>query len=466
MATRHHERIIIVEDDHALRQILADEVREAGLEAREASSAEEAYGLLAKWSPDLVICDLRLPGAGALDLLAHSRTLDAYPGFLIITAFGSVSEAVQALKAGADDFLTKPLDLDHLILSVSRTLEARRLREEVRRIREIVGGESFHGMLGQSGPIRILFDQIRQVAAATGPVLVVGESGVGKELVAHAIHRESPRSAGPFLAVNCAAIPEPLIESELFGHTAGAFTGAAQARRGLFADASGGTLLLDEIAETPPSLQVKLLRVLDERKVRPLGSSREGNVDVRVIAATNRDLESEVRDGRFREDLYYRLETFTLRVPPLRERGEDIVLLAARFLGRFSLQMGKVTAGFSAETLQELKAYPFPGNVRELQNAVERAVTFCQGNLVAIEHLPTRIRRWCTGSRLRPGAEPEPPESLVGGDGLPTLAELQARYIRHVLQRVEGNKRRAAAILGIGRRTLYRYLGKPDDSNE
>ena len=462
----HHERVIIVEDDKALRQILIDEVRDAGLEIREASSAEEAHGLLAAWSPDLVICDLRLPGADALELLAYCRTLDGRPGFLIITAFGSVSQAVQALKAGADDFLTKPLDLDHLMLSVSRILESRWLREEVRRIREIIGGESFHGMLGQSRPMRILFDQIRQVADASGPVLVVGESGVGKELVAHAIHRESGRSAGPFLAINCAAIPEPLIESELFGHTAGAFTGAAQARRGLFADASGGTLLLDEIAEMSLSLQAKLLRVLDEHKVKPLGSSREENMDVRVIAATNRDLESEVRAGRFREDLYYRLETFTLQIPPLRERDDDIALLAGCFLRRFTMQMGKETKGFSEETLQRLKAYPFPGNVRELQNAVECAVTFCQGGVVSLEHLPARIRRWSSSPRLAGDAELKMPTSLVGNEDLPTLAEIEARYVRCVLERVEGNKRQAASMLGIGRRTLYRYLGKSDDTDE
>jgi DNA-binding NtrC family response regulator len=376
-----------------------------------------------------------------------------------------VAQAVEALRLGADDFLTKPLDLEHLRLSASRVLEKRRLQQELSRFRELVGDEGFHGMLGRSRPMQWLFSQVLQVARGTGSVLIVGESGVGKELVARAIHRESPLANRPYLAVNCASIPEPLIESEFFGHTAGAFTGALRARKGLFLEADGGMLLLDEIADLPLPTQAKLLRVLQEGTVRPVGADGEKPVDVRILAATNRDLEVEVQAGSLREDLFYRLETLTLRVPALREREDDIELLTGRFLNRFAGQMGKNVSGISPEALGRLRAYPFPGNVRELQNAIERAVTFCEGPTIQIEHLPARMHR-----------EPPPVEriftdssgfsrSLLGDGLLPTLAEMEARYIRHVVEQVNGNKRRAAALLGIGRGTLYRRLGERSDSD-
>lgn len=460
------ERALIVEDDSGLRRLLADEVRDGGLDVRTVTSVEEAQPLLTSWEPDVVVSDLRLPGANAFALLREARSLHAPPAFVVITAFGSVPQAVEALKAGADDFLTKPLDLDHFMLSVTRSLEARRLKQEVRRFRELLGSESFHGIIGQSRPMRVLFDHLRQVAGAGGPVLITGESGVGKELVAHAIHREGPRAGAPFLAVNCVAIPEQLMESELFGHAAGAFTGATRARKGLFTEADHGTVLLDEIAEMPLTLQAKLLRFLQDGGVRPLGSNQEQCVDVRILAATNRDLKHEVTEGRFREDLFYRLETFTLRVPPLRERGDDLDLLARHFLTRFSMQMDKHITGLSAETLQRLKEYPFPGNVRELKNVLERAVTFCQGSLVSLEHLPGRIRETPPAPESVPQTGLESPENLLGDQTVVPLAELEQRYIRYVLGRVNGNKRRAAALLGIGRRTLYRRLGESETGEE
>ncbi len=451
--------VLIVEDDRALGSLLLEEVQDSGFEARLIPSAEEAAGLMEHWWPDLVVCDLRLPGVDGLTFLRRvfEKVPDSPPGFLIITAFGTIPKAVEALKAGAEDFLTKPLDLEHFMLCVKRIMERKRLRETVNRMRGLLAIDSFHGIYGQSTSMRILFDQIRRVAHAQGPVLIFGESGSGKELVARAIHKESPRSRGPFLPVNCAGIPEHLMESEFFGHAAGSFTGAQKSRQGLFAEAEGGSLLLDEVSEMPLFLQAKLLRILQDGKLRRVGDNREYQVDVRVLGATHRDLEEEVNQGHFREDLFYRLETFTLRVPPLRERGEDVELLAGRFLQQFSLAMEKRIKGFSTRALELITEYPFPGNVRELRNAVERAVTFASGNWIRTEHLPARIRDHRAGTQ-------EPPAQVWGSgeaeEELPALAEVERRYIQYILDRVGGNKRRAASILGIGRRTLYRRLGE------
>jgi DNA-binding NtrC family response regulator len=309
--------------------------------------------------------------------------------------------------------------------------------------------------------MQMLVQQIRQLAAARGPVLIVGESGTGKELAARAVHMESPAAKGPLVVLNCAGVPSELLESELFGHMAGAFTGASKQRKGLFAEAHGGALFLDEISEMPLAMQAKLLRVLQDGKVRPVGSNREMDTDVRIIAATNRDLEEEIAAGRFREDLFYRLETFTLRVPPLREREDDAALLAAGFLHRYNARLNRNVRGFSDDALDLLRSYSFPGNVRELQNAVERAVTFCRGNWVTPEDFHGRMRREETSAQeMDLGSGGVSAEScLLNGNTLPSLEELKGRYMRYVLEQCGGNKRRAAALLGIGRRTLYRYLG-------
>ncbi len=455
--------VLIVEDDEALGRLLLEEVNDAGLEAQWTATAEEAEKIMERKWPDLVVCDLSLPGMDGLSLLGkiHEKAPGSAPGFLMITAFGTISKAVEALKAGAEDFLTKPLDLDHFILSVKRMLERKHLREAVIQMRGLLESDNFHGIYGSSNSMCLLFEQIRQVAAAQGAVMIVGESGSGKELVARAIHRESSRADMPFLPVNCAGIPEHLLESEFFGHAAGSFTGAQKARQGLFAEAQGGCVLLDEISEMPLFLQAKLLRVLQDGKLRRLGDNREFQVDVRVLAATNRDLEEEVRLGHFREDLFFRLETFTLQIPPLRERGEDVELLAGRFLREFTLALGKRTRGFSEEALARISEYPFPGNVRELRNAIERAVTFASGDLIRVEHLPARIRNFLPDNDAGPGSifnNPERNEKLI------PLAEIERRYINHVLKSVNGNKRKAAGILGIGRRTLYRRLGEKEES--
>ncbi len=455
------ERVLLVEDDDSLRQLLVEELEDRGLQVRALASAEEAVGSLESWEPALVVSDLRLPGADGMALLRRVKTMQAAPAFLVITAFGSIQQAVAALKEGADEFLTKPLDLEHFALAVARALETRRLRDEVRRFQQLLSDDCFHGMLGRSRVMRGLFDQIRQLARAEGPVLVIGESGTGKELVARAVHAQSERAKEPFLAINCAGLPAELLESEFFGHVSGAFTGANRTHKGLFQQADGGTLFLDEIGEMPLPLQAKLLRVLQEGTIRPVGAERELTVDVRIIAASNRPLETEAGREAFREDLFFRLETFILQVPPLRDREEDLELLAAGFVAHFAARSGRPVRGIAPAALAQLRRYPFPGNVRELQNAIERAVTFCHGRSIELEHLPSRIADYRDDNARSAGAELL--AQLSDGPLLPTLEELEQRYIEHVLKLVDGNKRRAAALLGIGRRTLYRRLGEREE---
>jgi DNA-binding NtrC family response regulator len=464
---------LIVEDEPALRQLLTEELSDGDLDVTSVESAERALEHLESKPVDLVISDLRLPGTDGIELLRQTRARSVRPAFIVVTAFGTIDQAVRCLKEGADDFLTKPLDLDHLSVRVARVLENRRLRSEVEFYREALNEPDFHGIIGRSAIMRGLFDELRQVGRGRGPVLLHGESGVGKELAARAIHQESTRAEGPFLAVNCAGIPESLLESEFFGHVSGAFTGATDTRAGLFQAAEGGTLLLDEIGEMPVELQAKLLRVLEEGVVRPVGSDQTVTTDVRVVAATNRDLVGE--ENRLRRDLFYRLETFRVHVPPLREREGDVDLLAESFIRRHAARLRRQAPEMSAGFLTHLRTYRFPGNVRELENVVERAVTFCDGRVLRVEHLPDRIR-----ARVREGAPPDdrpdaagtdefdetdagPAASeLLAGDVLPSLRELGNRYARYVLARVGGNKRRAAALLGISRRTLYRRLDSDD----
>lgn len=446
-------RILVVEDDSALSELLAEELSDAGFQPLLACDVQQALQLQREQGCELVISDLRLPGQDGMALLKALRQDGGNTGFIMITGFGTIEQAVEALKQGADDFLTKPLKLDHLRLAVRRVLEYRRLRAEVEHYRQLLGSGDFHGMIGRSDVMRSLFETIRRVAGARGPVLITGESGSGKELVARAIHAESERADGPFVAVNCAGIPAELMESELFGHVAGAFTGARQARDGLFMSAQGGTLLLDEIGEMPAEMQAKLLRVLEDGRLRPVGSNRESALDVRILAATHRDLEAAVREGHFREDLYFRLETFQVRIPPLRERGDDLELLAAQLVARLGAQRTPPVNSLSSTALAALRAHSFPGNVRELSNALERAVAFCQGSEIDLTHLPDRLRHGAGQSGRMPSAGPWQDGELA------TLETVEQRYIQHVLTQLGGNKRRAAQVLGIGRRTLYRRLG-------
>ncbi len=447
--------ILILEDDPDLRQLLLEELTDAGHECIGLGDMASAQQFLQDQAPKLVISDLHLPDGNGLDLLEELRQLPVTPSFIVITAFGTIDQAVDALKRGADDFLTKPLDLEHLCLSVTRTLQRQQLEQELSYYRRLLDQGEFHGMIGSSPRMRQLFTQIRQIAQADAPVLITGESGVGKELVARAIHRESDRRDGPFVAINCGGIAANLLESELFGHAAGAFTGASKARRGLFAAANGGTLMLDEIGEMPLEMQSSLLRTLQDGRVRPVGSNTEQALDVRIIAATNRELPEEVAEGRFREDLYYRLETFAIEVPPLRQRGDDLERLIAHLINQFNERRQTPVDGLTSDALALLKRYPFPGNVRELANIIERAVTFCTDSHIGPDHLPPRVQQSAPTPEPTSGEQWEPPTR--DGQIVP-LEAVERSYIHYVLNQVEGNKRRAADILNIGRRTLYRWL--------
>lgn len=432
----------VIEDDPDLQELLVEEMEAEGYKVTAWGSVEAFKKSITPL--DLVISDIRLPGLSGLSLLESLKNEDNSPALLLITAFGSVDQAVDALKQGADDFLTKPLDVEHLLLSVKRILEHRSLQRELKRYRQQQKGPG--GLVGQSPSMRKLYDQIERIAPADGSVLITGESGTGKELVAKALHQLSDRAEQSFQAVNCAGIPADLMESEFFGHAAGAFTGAQKKRQGLLKQADGGTLLLDEIGEMPMALQAKLLRVLQEGTIRAVGSDEEETVNVRILAATHQDLEKQVEDGRFRQDLFYRLETFSLRVPPLRERGEDIERLANYFLQQLQKNSDKTVRSISPAALEQLYRYRFPGNVRELQNAIERAFTFSRDDKIAVEDLPQRI--------LESAHEPE----VEYAAEWPTLDEYQNQYIRKVLVYAEGNKSKAAEILGVTRRTLYRWL--------
>jgi DNA-binding NtrC family response regulator len=453
------EHILIIEDDQKLLKLLTDELADCNYNCLAARNVTEAkQHLLGDQIPAVVVSDLNLPDGSGFDIIEHIKPTQPSPAMVIITAYGSIPQAVEALKQGADEFLTKPLNLEHFCICIDKLVKTFRLRNELYNFHSRVGDHSLHGLIGRSTQMHQLSQEIKQIAPAGGPVLITGESGVGKELVAKAIHAESNRSKGPFLAINCASLPAELLESEFFGHEKGAFTGAEQAKKGLFRDAEGGTLLLDEISEMPLNLQAKLLRVLQEKCIRPVGSSREEAVDVRVVATTNLDLESEVEKKLFREDLYYRLETFELYVPPLRDRKEDIDLLVAHFLNSFSSLMDKPCPTVTNEALEALHAYSYPGNVRELINIIERAITFCQTDSIEMSHLPRKLRDAGLWTANTTTTDRKVIPLVRSDEALPTLAELDRRYIHFVLEQTNGNKRRTASLLGIGRKTLYRWL--------
>lgn len=454
--------VLLLEDDPALQQLIVEELESEGHKVTAFDTVAAANHAMNAHAFDLLVTDLRLPDGDGMDLVLASQQLTDKPAVIVITAFGSVRQAVKALQAGADDFLTKPLDLEHLLLSARRVLSNRAIRTELQQFRQLNTDHGFHGLYGKSPAMTKLFQQIQMLAKAQGPVLILGESGTGKELIARAVHAESPRASKPFLAVNCAGIPAELLESEFFGHASGSFTGAKTGRKGLLQQADGGTLLLDEIGEMPLMLQAKLLRALQDGWIRPVGEDREIQVDVRILAATHQDLPKAVDEGRFREDLYYRLETFALHVPPVRAREDDIDLLALRFLKQSAIAQQKRVKGFSADALKVMRRYNFPGNVRELQNVVERAVVFCTGELIGVKDLPERVQT-NSGSNVSAAngqGLQQHEAALLAGQVWPSLDEMQKRYVQLILKEVDGNKRRAAALLGIGRRTLYRWLGE------
>jgi DNA-binding NtrC family response regulator len=434
-------RILVVDNDADMVALLRRHLEGEGWSVTAVTGGEDAQTALGREEYSVVLTDLVMEPVDGLAVLRESQKVQPRARVILMTAFGSLESAIDAMRQGAYDYLTKPFKLPELTLVVKRAIEDQRLREENRRLRaEVERRYSFDNIIGRSKAMQAVFEQIRVVADTDAAVLLLGDSGSGKELVSRAIHWHSGRREGSFVAVNCAAIPETLLESELFGHERGAFTGADRKRRGLFVEAQGGTLLLDEIAEMPQSLQVKLLRALQDRVVRPVGGNEEIKVDLRLISATNRDPPALVRQGKFREDLYYRLAVLPIRIPSLRERPEDIPLLAEHFLKRSAAGMGKEIDGFDEEALKWLHEHTWPGNVRELENVVERAATLAKGRHITRDDL--RIE-FTPGSSGELGVRP-------------SLAEVESQYIRRVLDEVRGDKRAAARILGISVRTLQR----------
>jgi DNA-binding NtrC family response regulator len=440
--------ILVVDDDAAMRDYLREELEHERFRVETAASGRTGIERVKQGGIDLVVSDVKMPDLDGLDLLREVREVHPTPSVITITAFGSIDTAIRAVKLGAFDYITKPFEIEQLVLVIEKALSELALRSEVVRLREEVARSvRFDNIIGRSRAMQEVFALVRRVATSQASVLITGESGTGKELVARAIHAHSPRASRPFVAVNCAAIPETLLESDLFGYKRGAFTDARADRPGLFVEAAGGTLFLDEIGELPLPLQPKLLRVLQEREVRPLGASKSERVDVRVLAATNRQLEKRLKDGRFREDLFYRLNVIHIDLPPLRERSEDVLPLAEHFLARSAQRAGKPLRAFKESAKKILLGYAWPGNVRELENVVERAVALAEGEIVAPEDLPPPMRDRKNQDRI----------TTALAQGL-TLDELEREYIQRVLEAEGGNKTRAAQRLGLDRKTLYRKL--------
>jgi len=445
-------RILIVDDDPGMCEMLEADLRRRHFIPTWRTDAGDALAIFKEQEFDVVLTDLKMPGMDGIELCRRILANRPDVPVIVITAFGSLETAVAAIRAGAYDFVTKPVDTDLLAIALQRAVDHRSLLEKIKLLSEAVEQRGkFGDLIGESPPMREFFSEFSRVADTEASVLITGESGTGKELVARALHQNSRRQNGPFVAINCSAFPETLLESELFGYKKGAFTDAKSDRKGLFLQADKGTLFLDEVAELPLLLQPKLLRALEERTIRPLGSDREVAFDVRLIAATNRDIESAVEEGKFREDLYYRLNVIQLRVPPLRARGTDILLLSDHFIRHFAHRTGKQVTGLSHPAAQKLMEYTWPGNVRELRNAMERAVALTRYDKIALEDLPEKIRHYHSSHVLLRSSNP---------DELVTLEEVERRYILHVLKTVGGNRTAAARILGLDRKTLYRKLQK------
>jgi two-component system response regulator AtoC len=441
--------ILIVDDDQSMSETLTKAMSRRGFVVTSKRSAAEALQALEQQDFDAVVTDLHMEGMDGFAFCERVVANRPDVPVVMITAFGSLESAVAAIRVGAYDFITKPFDVEMLRHTLSRAVQHRALREEVKRLRHVEGTtKGFEHMIGSSPPIQKLKGLIDRLAEVDATLLIAGESGTGKELVARAVHERSRNSTGPFVAINCAAVPEMLLESELFGHVKGAFTDARSPRQGLFLKANGGTLFLDEIAELPMGMQPKLLRALQERTVRPVGSDVETPYLARIITASNRDLETEVEARHFREDLFYRINVVRIDVPPLRIRGNDILFLAQHFLTHFASQGTKSVSGFSAAVAEKLLAYQWPGNVRELQNCIERAVAFARFQEITVDDLPEKMRDYQAKNVPVPGVEPL--------ELLP-MEEVERRYIMRVLDQV-GSKTIASEVLGIDRRTLHRKL--------
>jgi DNA-binding NtrC family response regulator len=437
--------VLVVDDEAHARDALAELLRDEGYVTEVAADGQHALRVLESFEPDVVLTDLKMPLMDGLTLLEVARPRVPHAAFVVMTAFGSIETAVEAIKRGAENYLTKPLDLEAVSALVLRATEKAKLSREASALRARLDDRFQVGnILGDHPSMQRLIKTIMQVAASRATVLIHGESGTGKELIAAAIHQNSPRKDKPFVRLNCAALAESLLESELFGHEKGAFTGAVTRREGRFKQADGGTLLLDEISEIPMAMQVKLLRFLQEKQFERVGGNETLTVDVRIVAATNRDLRERVKEGRFREDLFYRLNVVQLDVPPLRVRKSDIPTLAQHFLRRFAAENERTIQGFSDDALKALLAYPWPGNVRELENAVERAVVMCSGELIETDHLPGND----SGSVVEMGV-------LVPGI---TLDELERMAIMQALEAASGSTAKAAEMLGVSRRKVQYRL--------
>jgi len=440
--------VLVVDDEEKLRRVVELQLKTAGFEVEQAGSAEEALKLAE--DADVILTDLRLPGISGLELLASLRRQDSHTPVIVMTAFGSIETAVDAMKAGAVDFLPKPFSLDHLMTVVNKALELRTLRDENRELRAELGQRyEFDNIVGRSNGMREIFATVERVAPTRATVLMCGESGVGKDLIARAIHHHSPRDGRPFVKINCTALPENLMESELFGYEKGAFTGANTTKPGKFEQADTGTVFLDEIGDVPGPIQVKLLRILQEREFERLGSNVTRHIDVRVIAATNQDLRAALEQGTFREDLYYRLNVLPINIPPLRERKEDIPFLVEHFIKKLKKDLGTPVQSISEAAVQRLLEYHWPGNVRELENVIERSMVLATGPVLEAGDIKLDLA---------------PKPRLAVGDGfLPegmTLDDYERSIIREALHRADGNKSQAARLLGLTRNALRYRLSQ------
>ena len=453
--TEAPERILVVDDEENMVHFLTKLLRAEGFVVEGTGTGEAALDRLRDAPFELVLTDLKLPDTDGIEILKTARELQPEAVVVLITAYGSIGSAIEAMRAGAYDYVTKPFRASEILQVVNKALERVRLRREVVQLRQAVEQRfGLAGLVGKSAKMQEVYTQIEKFAAARGVVLIQGESGTGKELVAKALHFNSPRKAGPFVVIDCGAIPEALQESELFGHEKGAFTGAIATKKGLFEEAHGGTLFLDEVAELAPGLQAKLLRALQDGEIRRVGGTKTLRVDARVIAATNRDLAAEVRDGAFREDLFFRLNVFPLFLPPLRERREDIPLFVDHFLDRIAQDGGGPLKRLSPEALRAMLAYPWPGNVRELEHALERAALLSEGEAITARDLPPEIL--APGDELTlslPGSTEGFKETMAR-----VIRDVEVRLIRRALAQSGSNRTEAARILGISRRALLYKL--------
>jgi two-component system response regulator PilR (NtrC family) len=449
--------ILIVDDERSMREFLGIYLKRSGHRVDAAANADAARKAMAAREFDVVITDLKMPDGSGLEVLSESKHLHPDTQVIVVTAYATAETAIAAMKAGAYDYLTKPFKVDEVGLVVERALERRVLQSQNVVLRdEIKGRYKLERLIGKSPPMQRVFEVIRKIAPARTSVLLIGESGTGKELAARAVHELSGRDADAFIAVNCGAIPETLIESEFFGHVKGAFTGANSERPGLFEAAHGGTIFLDEIGELPVPMQVKLLRVLQERKVKKVGGTQEKEVDVRVVAATNRDLEAEVEKGTFRQDLFYRLNVIQLRLPPLRERREDVPILVDHFVRKFAAEHGRKISGVDPDAMSALVNHSFPGNVRELENLIERAVTLAPADRIPLDTLPPLNSL----STAQPHLGPEPALPEAGMDLEKALEDFERGIIIKALERTGGNRTEAARLLGVTFRSLRYRLSK------